>query len=154
LHLSNTWASGRLEYRRAKTGRLYSIKVEPEAMAIIEKYRGRRHLLFFMDNYSSARDYLGHVNRGLKAIGRIEGKQGKVLEPGPFNEISTYWARHSWATLAYEIGIPVDVIGQALGHSDRSHTVTFIYIRPDQGKVDEANRRVIDALISDECLKI
>ena len=38
----------------------------------------------------------------------------------------------------------MDIIGQALGHSDKSHSVTFIYIREDQGKVDEANRRVID----------
>jgi len=38
----------------------------------------------------------------------------------------------------------VDIIGQALGHSDRSHAVTFIYIKPDSSKVDEANRKVID----------
>ena len=34
---------GRIEYRRAKTGRLYSIKVEPEAQAIIDKYQGEQH---------------------------------------------------------------------------------------------------------------
>ncbi len=34
--------NGRLEYRRAKTGKLYSIKVEPEAMAIIKKYPGKK----------------------------------------------------------------------------------------------------------------
>lgn len=31
---------GRLSYRRSKTGRLYDIKVEPEAAALIEKYHG------------------------------------------------------------------------------------------------------------------
>jgi hypothetical protein len=36
------------------------------------------------------------------------------------------------------------IIGQALGHSDRSHAVTFIYIKPDSSKVDEANRKVLD----------
>ncbi len=30
--------NGRLEYRRAKTGKLYSIKLQPEAMQIINKY--------------------------------------------------------------------------------------------------------------------
>ena len=65
---------------------------------------------------------------------------------GPFEELSTYWARHTWATLAYNIGIPVDIIGQALGHSDRSHSVTFTYIDTDVTKVDEANRRVIDLI--------
>lgn len=59
-------------------------------------------------------------------------------------DLSTYWSRHTWATIAYEICIPVDIIGQALGHSDKSHSVTFIYIKEDPVKVDEANRRVLD----------
>ncbi len=33
--------NGRLEYRRAKTDKLYSIKVEPEAQAIIDQYKGK-----------------------------------------------------------------------------------------------------------------
>ena len=37
--------NGRFEYKRAKTGKLYSIKVEPEAQAIIEKYKGKDYLL-------------------------------------------------------------------------------------------------------------
>ena len=43
----------------------------------------------------------------------------------------------------------MDTIAQALGHSDRSHSVTMIYIKPDQSRVDEANRRVIDYVIGD-----
>lgn len=37
--------NGRIEYRRAKTGRLYSIKEEPEALEIINRYRGEKYLL-------------------------------------------------------------------------------------------------------------
>lgn len=135
---------GRLHYRRAKTGRRYSVKVEPEAMEIIDRYRGKDYLLSPLDRYASPADYLAHLNRGIKAIGRVEGKRGKVLEPGKWKAVTTYWARHSWASIAYGIGIPVDVIGQALGHSDRGHSVTMIYIRQDAGLVDEANRRVMD----------
>jgi len=36
---------GRCVYRRKKTGRLYDIAVEPEAMAIIEKYKGKNSCL-------------------------------------------------------------------------------------------------------------
>lgn len=136
--------NGRLEYRRDKTGKLYSVKVEPEAMAIIEKYRGKDYLLDPMDGHGDFLSWRSQLNKRLKAIGQQTGRKGKILGKGPFSEISTYWARHTWATLAYEVGISVDVIGQALGHSDRSHVVTFTYIKPDQGKVDEANRRVID----------
>ena len=45
--------------------------------------------------------------------------------------------------LAYEVGVPIDIISQALGHSMGNRT-TLIYVKPDQAKVDEANRKVID----------
>lgn len=37
--------NGRIEYIRAKTHKLYSIKVEPEAQSIIDKYKGDEYLL-------------------------------------------------------------------------------------------------------------
>lgn len=138
---------GRLNYRRDKTGKLYSIKVEPEAMSIIKKYRGKRYLLEAMDGHEQFLSWRNQFNRRLKAIGRPTGKKGKILGDGPFKGISTYWARHTWATLAYRIGIPVDIIGQALGHSDRAHAVTYTYINTDTSKVDDANRRVIDFIM-------
>lgn len=138
---------GRIEYRRAKTGTEYSIKVEPEAMAIIEKYRGSEYLLAPLERYRSAKDYTQHMDRALKAMGRTLGKQGRVISPGCFPDLSSYWARHSWATLAYSVcNVPVDVIAQALGHKDREHRVTMIYIRRDSSRVDEANRKVLDSL--------
>ena len=70
------------------------------------------------------------------------GDKKKRIEP-IIPGITTYFARHSWATFAYEAGVPVDVISQALGHSMGNRT-TLIYIKPDQSKVDIANRMVID----------
>ena len=135
---------GRLWYVRDKTGKPYSVKVEPEAMEIIDRYRGKDWLLEPLDHHEEFLSWRSQLNKRLKALGQITGKRGKVVEKGPFPELSTYWARHTWATIAYEIGISVDIIGQALGHSDRSHAVTFIYIKPESSKVDEANRKVID----------
>lgn len=138
---------GRLEYRRAKTHRLYSIKVEPEAMAIINKYRGKSHLISPCDRYSNYKDYLHHFNDGLKSIGRTLGKQGRVVRPGMFPDMSSYWARHTWATLAARLDVPKDTISHALGHST-GQSVTDIYIDFDESKVDAANRKVIDYLNS------
>lgn len=106
--------NGRVEYQRAKTDRSYSIKVEPEAMAIIEKYKGKTHLLNILDSYNNYRDYLHRMNDNLKKIGSVEYAQnatkpkGKRVKSGPlkiqynglFPDLSTYWARHSWATSA------------------------------------------------------
>lgn len=136
---------GRIEYKRAKTGKLYSIKVEPEAMEIIEKYRGNTGLLSIADRWSDSRNFRHQCNKALQRIGQVErkGRGGKKIIDAEFEGLTTYWARHSWATIAYELGISKDIIAQALGHSD-GHDTTNIYIREDMRKVDEANRRVLD----------
>ena len=136
----------RLEYRRSKTSRLYSIKVEPEAMQIIERYKGETHLLDIMDNYANYKDFLHRMNDNLRRIGKVErkGLGGKKYISPFFPEISSYWSRHTWATIAASIDIPKDVIAAALGHG--GNTVTDIYINFDMKKVDDANRKVIDYL--------
>ena len=139
---------GRLEYRRAKTGKLYSIKVEPEAAELIGRYRGKDYLLFAAETYTDYKDFLRHMNRELRKIGPLErkGLGGKKFRQPLFPEISSYWARHSWATIAASLDIPKETISEALGHEIGS-PVTSIYIDFDRRKVDEANRRVIDRVL-------
>lgn len=142
--LREVTAEGRVEYNRAKTHRLYSIKVEPEAAAIIDKYHGREYLLDISERYGDYRDYLKRCNRGLQSIGEVErhGLGGKKTVTAAFPGLTTYWARHTWATIAASLDIPRDTIAHALGHG--GNTVTDIYIDFDQSKVDDANRRVLD----------
>lgn len=142
--------NGRIEYYRAKTNRLYSIKVEPEAMEIIDKYRGVDFLLNPLDRYKTYRDYAKRLNDNLQLVGPISyeyrvvnGKKRKYKKYNPiYPELTTYWARHSWATIAASLDIPKETIAAALGHGQNS--ITDIYIDFDQKKVDEANRKVID----------
>jgi len=146
FRLKEITREGRIEYKRAKTGKPYSIKVEPEAMEIINKYRGVKGLLCIADRWSDHRNFTHQCNKALQRIGKVErvGLGGKKIIEPEWPGLTTYWARHSWATIAYEIGISKDIIGQALGHSDESHSTTNIYIREDNRFVDEANRRVLD----------
>lgn len=133
----------RIDYERAKTHRLYSVKVEPEAMAIIEQYKGKAWLLDPLDRYDNYKQYARRLNGALQAIGEVEiGKQGAKSVKPLYDNITTYWARHSWATIAASLDIPKETIAAALGHG--GNTVTDIYIDFDQRKVDDANRRVID----------
>lgn len=136
--------NGRLEYKRAKTGKLYSVKVEPEAMAIIEKYKGKNYILDIMDTFANYKNFLHRMGVSLKQIGKMEriGRGGKKVRTPLFPELSSYWSRHTWATIAASLDIPKETIAAALGHG--GNTVTDIYIRFDQQKVDEANRKVID----------
>lgn len=138
--------NGRLEYKRAKTGKLYSVKIEPEAEDLLEKYKGKgEYLVNVMDSYKNYKDYLHRMGDGLKNIGEMErkGLGGKKMIKPLFPDLSSYWSRHTWATLAAEIDIPIETISAALGHSYGSST-TNIYIRFDLKKVDDANRKVID----------
>lgn len=141
-------SDGRLIYKRAKTGKIYSIKLENEAMELIDRYRGKKFLLNFRDNasYSSLSSI---INKNLKQLGPTTfiGKQGKKEIHSDYTFLSTYWARHTWATIAAQLDIPKETIAAALGH-EMGNSTTAIYINFDQKKVDDANRKVIDFLIS------
>lgn len=123
---------GRVEYVRHKTGTLYSVKVQPEAMKIIERWRGVDTLI--KHHYDSAATLCSVLDNRLKC-----------LMPG----LTTNWARHTWASMAAELEIPVETISHALGHKIGS-PVTAIYVAYNQKKVDDANRRVIDYLNADK----
>lgn len=146
----NAIQNGRLEYVRAKTHKPYSVKIKPEAMHIIEKYRGIDHLLCIMDNCSSYLDWLRRMDRAMKKIGPYvrSGRGGKKIYSPLFPDISQYWCRHTWATIAAELDIPKETIAAGLGH-DMGNPTTAIYIDFDRRKVDEANRRIIDYVLYD-----
>lgn len=137
--------NGRIEYKRAKTGKWYSIKIEPEAKELIDRYKGKNYLLNVLDRYNNYQDFCHRMNDNLSEIGPVErkGLGGKKHRDPLFPELTTYWARHTWATIAHKIGISKDTISMALGHEFGCKT-TDIYIDFDMEKVDEANRKVID----------
>jgi integrase len=127
---------GRLEYLRSKTKKWYSVKIEPEAAALIEKHKGEGWLLAPHDRYATSHDYLKHICAGLK----------KILSGYPFDRLATKWARHTVATLMInELDIPKETVSAALGHAMGSR-ITAVYINFDRKKVDVANRRLIDLI--------
>lgn len=135
----------RLEYKRSKTGKLYSVLIQPEAQAIIDKYKGKNYLLNVLDDYKNYKDFLHRMGDALKDIGPMErkGLGGKKIRQPLFKDISSYWARHTWATIAASLDIPKEVISAGLGHEIGS-SITSIYIDFNMKKVDDANRTVID----------
>ena len=60
-----------------------------------------------------------------------------------FPKLTTYYARHSWASIASSLDIPIETISAGLGH-EYGNRITAIYINYDYRKVDLANRKVID----------
>ena len=140
--------AGRYEYTRKKTGKFYSVKIEPEAMTIINKYEGHDTLLNILRPNESVNEYCIKLDKQLQRIGvwEVHPKSHNKALVKAFNpKLSIYWARHSWATIAINLDIPKDTISMALGHSVKS--VTDTYIQFDRKKIDEANRRVIDYVL-------
>jgi integrase len=136
----------RIIYDRLKTGREYSIKIYPEAKAILDRYQGTEYLLSFIERKRMVtaagregyitKDLLKNTNKNL----RNAGKKCRL----PLN-LSTYVARYSFATIAKQLDVDKDVIGHILGHGA---TMTDGYIDWYQEKDDLAIRKVIDAVIN------
>lgn len=60
-------------------------------------------------------------------------------------DLSSYTARHTWATMAYYSEVHPGIISEAMGHS--SITVTETYLKPFKNKkIDEANATVFSPL--------
>jgi integrase len=125
---------GRVEFSRAKTSKAYSIKLEPEALEIIKKYKGKKYLLHFAEKYKNNRTFYSTYQSQFKEL----AKKAKIPH------LSSYYSRHTWATFAADLEIPKETISAALGHGK---SITDIYIRFNLKKIDEANRKVIDCLI-------
>ena len=147
--------NGRLEYIREKTHKNYSVKIEPEAGELLKKYGGESHLLEAMDKCRLYKSFAREINDHLKEIGEVKWEMvpdpddlfgtpqlKKIITP-VIPEITTYYARHCWATFAHEAGVSLDIISQALGHSSGNRT-TLIYVKFNQEAIDDANRKVID----------
>lgn len=140
--------SGRLEYIRKKTGIFYSVKIEPEANAIIKKYSGKEYLIDVCDTWSNPKDYLRKMDKGLKKIGPMKrkGRGGKKIYTSVFPNISSNWARHTFTSLAASLKIPIELTSESLGHKIGSPT-TNIYIHYMRQQVDEVTRKIIDHII-------
>lgn len=145
--------NGRIDTVRSKTGQPISVAVLPEASRIIEAYRGSAYILNIGDRYADYRGYAHRVNDNLKKIGKKYNPHTKRWEGEPlFPDLSIYWARYSWATIAAELDVPERTIGAALGHSTRK-SVTNIYTRNDmRKKVEEAQRLVAEYIFGASAL--
>lgn len=139
---------GRVSYNRFKTGREYSIKLEPEAIEIINRYPGESLLLNVSERFKLHKTFVRAINNHLSGedYHKIKGVFPKLKIP---KQPTTKWARHSWATIARnECKISKDDVALCLGHEDEDNNVTDMYIKYDYSIIDESNRKVIDIIKS------
>ena len=122
----------RINYIRQKTGGKFSLKLLAPVVAIIDRYKpetftGPDSYVFPILNTTShitpekinnrLHKVLGQTNTDLKTIGTAIG----LTVP-----LTTYVARHSFATNLKRAGHANSVIGQAMGHKDESTTNIYL----------------------------
>lgn len=140
-----------ITYRRRKTGSYMVVEVEEEASELIRMLTSddpNSPYLFpiihhpdgseeaFKDYRFAIRNFnrrLSHISRKLQLHHRL----------------SSYTARHTWATMAFYCEISPGIISQAMGHS--SIKITETYLKPFQNRIiHQANKQVINFVLGGE----
>ena len=129
---------GVIYYNRRKTKQPMRVKIVHQVQDIIEKYRrDDEYVLPILSKgdkslYNRYRSRLRKTNKDLNKLSFL--LQLKI-------PLTSYVARHSWATQAHKNGIPVSVISESLGHT--SEKITYIYLAAlDPAVVDSANEKI------------
>ena len=121
---------GRVNYSRHKTQKLLSFQLVPMALQILEKYgtagRGEDYIFPILNRhehttpqqiFNRLHKVLRKVNRELKVLGEMIGLE---------MPLTTYVARHTYATVLKRSGVSVALISESLGHSDLSTTQIYL----------------------------
>jgi integrase len=139
--------NGRIVFRRRKTGKIYTIKLQEKAIELLSYYADLSNLnkdellLPLLKQVKDPLKLKKDVWQAIKTCNEYLDRIAKKLEIG--KGVTTYYARYTWANVARSSGYSKDIIGQALGHS-YGNTTTSIYLDDyDNEIIDAANEKVI-----------
>jgi integrase/recombinase XerD len=135
----------RIVYERKKTGKSYSVPVSAKAGAILDRYRRRGEDYLFpifttgahttdQQKFNRTHKVKAQVNAALKRLAVMAG-----ISPVGF---VFYSARHSYATALKMRGVGVEMIAEALGHSDIK--TTELYLKSFGDNALDAMDRLLD----------
>ncbi len=136
----------RIIYKRAKTGKMYSIKIHDEIHYTMQFFDTNETLLGILSN-----DELNNKLRPLelqtqkrKVINAHLKKLGEMIKTN--EDITTYVFRYTYANIAKQLDYSKDIIAEALGH-EYGNSVTGIYLEMfDNEKLDEMNNVIINKI--------
>lgn len=130
---------GRLTYLRSKTRQPLSVKLEPPMRAILNKYARLNPPYLFPILHNSYFDQ-SEYNNALRTYNNHLHRLGQLV--GSPTPLSSYVARHSWATTAKRLDVAIRVISEAMGHT--SEMTTRIYLDSiGHDQLDAANHRIM-----------
>lgn len=135
-------SNGRLYYGRSKTGNPFSVKITKGLEKILDHYLKEKKPSDYLlptnydgstKHYQKYKSQRRRMNERLKIIAKDAGIEGGF---------TTYYLRHSWATIAKYMGVPTAIISEGLGHS--SIRTTEIYLKDFNNEVlDQVNELIV-----------
>ena len=134
--------NGMWTYCRKKTNQCLMVEWEKAQQKILDRYANQtKHTSYLLPiiKKEDGTEYLQYqrmqinINRALKKIGEMVGLK---------MPLTTYVARHTWASVARDMNISIAIISEGMGHN--SIKTTQVYLNSiDVSRINEANKRII-----------
>ena len=128
----------RLIYHRRKTGKLINLPMQQRAYMVLKEYKKSNEAYLFPILSSRHKTEQQRLNRLHKVITKVNNALKSIGEELHIPiKLTTYVARHSYATVLKRAGVSTSIISESLGHS--SEKVTQIYLDGfENSQIDKA----------------
>ena len=130
--------NNRLIYNRRKTSKLINLPMQERAIVVLKEYKKSNEPYLFPILSSKHKTEQQRLNRLHKVITKVNKALKSIGEELQIPiKLTTYVARHSYATVLKRAGVATTIISESLGHS--SEKVTQIYLDGfENSQIDKA----------------
>lgn len=138
--------NGRIYYARRKTGKMMNCCLTEQAQEIIDKYHTDQveedYLFPILDRnvHKTEKQILERVKKTLKHVNKRLHELSEEI--GLHTPLTTYVARHTYATVLKRSGVSVALISESLGHSDLS-TIQIYLDGFENSQIDAAMQHLL-----------
>ena len=137
---------GVLHYVRRKTGQPINVKWEANMQRIVDDHPSYNDTYLLPIIQKTDSDGRNQYKYRLWAINKSLNDIAKRLSLSC--NLTMYVARHSWASIAQSIDVPLSIISEAMGHA--SEKMTTIYLKSiDESRIHNENNRLIRLIDQD-----
>ena len=140
-------SEGRIRYIRKKTGKEISFPLSDAGMEIIQRYSKpdatNEDYIFPILDRKIHKTEMQRKNRIHKVIGKVNPCLAEIgIMAGLETHLTTYVARHTFATVLKRSGVSIAIISESMGHSDIA--TTQIYLDSfENSQIDEAMKNLL-----------
>ncbi len=138
--------NNKIHYSRRKTKKQFTVEILPPVKKILLLYREQKCpspyvFPILLKEGMSAKQI---ANRKHKVLSRYNSRLNEIADLARINKrITSYVARHSYATIMKYKGVSTDIISEALGHSNLGITMTYLK-EFDNTIMDEEHKKLLE----------